>query len=186
MSSGLVVPTALNDDRGDRVWHRPQRHRRSTQRFAPQTGRNAAEFRTGRGNSPYSRNHRQSLRNRRSDADATTARQLEAATPQPSALRTGRRRRPICGRRRISGWRRISWRGWISWRRRLSGRRRIAIKALLIFLSTWNVVEAAAAIMNLRGGGKRIAKVATSRGRWCGPHNTSGQGCRCTTDRGHQ
>jgi hypothetical protein len=40
--------------------------------------------------------------------------------------------------------------------------------------------------MNLRGVAKRIAKVANSRGRRCGPHNTSGQGCRCTTDRGHQ
>jgi hypothetical protein len=60
------------------------------------------------------------------------------------------------------------------------------MQALLIFRSTWDVVRAAAAIMNLLGGGKRIAKVATSRGRWCGPHNTSGQGCRCTTDRGHQ
>src|SRR5580693_7441819 len=32
------------------------------------------------------------------------------------------------------------------------------MQALLIFLSTWDVVSAAAAIMNLRGGGKRIAK----------------------------
>ena len=60
------------------------------------------------------------------------------------------------------------------------------MQALLIFLSTRDVVSAAAAIMNLRGGGKRIAKVATSRGRWCGPHNTSGQGCRCSADRGHK
>jgi hypothetical protein len=60
------------------------------------------------------------------------------------------------------------------------------MQALLIFRGTWDVVRAAAAIMNLLGGGKRIAKVATGRGRWCGPHNTSGEGCRCTTDRGHQ
>ena len=58
--------------------------------------------------------------------------------------------------------------------------------ALLIFLTTWDVVGAAVAIMNLHGVAKRIAKVANSRGRRCGPHNTSGQGCRGTTDRGNQ
>src|ERR1700729_2687497 len=59
------------------------------------------------------------------------------------------------------------------------------MQALLIFRTTWGIVGAAVAITNLRGVAKRIAKVAFSRGRGCGPHNTSGQGCRCTTDHGH-
>ena len=85
------------------------------------------------------------------------------------------------------GIRRVAWvarvaRVAVSWPVRAQP---LSMQALLIFRSTWDVVSAAAAIMNLRGG-KRIAKVATSRGRWCGPHNTSGQGCRRTTDRGHQ
>jgi hypothetical protein len=68
----------------------------------------------------------------------------------------------------------------------MSGRGCSSIQALLIFLRTWDVVEAAAAIMNLRGGGQRVTKVATSRSRWCDPHNASGQGCRCCAERGHQ
>jgi hypothetical protein len=53
------------------------------------------------------------------------------------------------------------------------------------FLTTWGEVESAVALMSVPGG-KRIAIGGISRGRWCGPHHTSGQGCRCSTDRGHQ
>src|ERR1700740_2537918 len=66
-----------------------------------------------------------------------------------------------------------------------AGRSRNSMHALLKFLSTWGVVEAAVAITSILGG-KRIAIGGSSRGRWCGPHNASGQGCRCSTDRGHQ
>jgi len=53
-------------------------------------------------------------------------------------------------------------------------------------LTTRGEVEAAVALTNLVGFGKRIAEVGASRDRWCGPHNTSGQGCRRSADRGHQ
>jgi hypothetical protein len=72
------------------------------------------------------------------------------------------------------------WRGW------RCGRSRIPMQALLIFRTTRDVVRAAIAITNLRGGGKRIAKVARGRGRWDGPHETSNQGCRSATNRGHR
>lgn len=67
------------------------------------------------------------------------------------------------------------WRGYRGLGR--SGRSRSSMQALLVFRATWDVIGTAVAIVNLRGIAKRIAKVA-SRGRWCGPHDTSGQGCR--------
>jgi hypothetical protein len=90
------------------------------------------------------------------------------------------------GRSRRAGRRRRAGRSWRAGRRRRAGRSRISIQALLKFVTTWGVVEAAVAIMNFVWGGKRIAIGGISRGRWCGPHNTSGPGCRCSTDGGHQ
>jgi hypothetical protein len=58
--------------------------------------------------------------------------------------------------------------------------------AITKLLTTRGEVEAAVALTNLLGVGKPVAKVGASRGRWCGPHNTGGQGCRCRADRGHQ
>ena len=62
---------------------------------------------------------------------------------------------------------------------------RISVQAIMKFLTTWFEVESAVAVMSSLGG-KRIAIGGISRGRWCGPHNTSGQGCRYRADRGHQ
>ena len=92
---------------------------------------------------------------------------------RPGRRRAGRRR---AGRRR-AGRRRAG--------RRRAGRSLISIQAIMKLLTTWFVVEAAVTLASVLGR-ERIAKVGVSRGRWCGPHNTSGQGCRCSTDRGHQ
>ena len=62
---------------------------------------------------------------------------------------------------------------------------RISIHAVMKFLTTWGEVESAVALMSVPRG-KRIAEGGISRGRWCGPHYTSGQSCRCSADRGHQ
>ena len=69
---------------------------------------------------------------------------------------------------------------------RAARRGRFSIQAIMKFLTTWGEVESAVAIMNILGPGKRVAIGGVSRGRWCGPHNTGGQGCRCSADGGHQ
>ena len=52
-------------------------------------------------------------------------------------------------------------------------------------LSTRGEVEAAVALARVLGR-EPIAIGGAGRGRGCGPHNTSGQGCGCTADRGPQ
>ncbi len=98
------------------------------------------------------------------------------------------------------GWRRVSVVGPAlpAGRRRwwgnhsTAGRRRwcwnhshISRQAIVKLLSTRGKVETAIALPSIFGG-KPVAVGCVSRGRWCGPHNTSGQGRRCGADRGHQ
>ena len=99
------------------------------------------------------------------------------------------------------GWRRVSVVGpglpagrrrWWCGNHSTAGRRRwcwnhshISRQAIVKLLSTRGKVETAIALPSILGG-KPVAVGCVSRGRWCGPHNTSGEGRRCGADRGHQ